>query len=74
MLELGADRAVVATERMFPLVDGDTQYSDYQSYLCLLWLKQNKMVIHHGREGYQIADPDTLRTNCERLWSELFAA
>ena len=74
MLELGADREVVSTERMFPLVEGDNQYPDYQSYLCLLWLKQNKMVIHHGREGYQVADPDSLQTNCERLWAEMFAA
>ena len=72
LLELGGKREVVATERMFPLEDNGNQYPDYQSYLCLLWLKENKLVIHHGREGYQVAEPDSLQTNCERLWVELF--
>ena len=74
LLELGGEREVVSTERMFPLEEGGNQAPDYQSYLCLLWLKQNKLVIHHGREGYQVIEPDTLQTNCERLWAELFAA
>lgn len=74
LLERGSNGEVIATDSMFPLEQGDKQYPDYQSYLCLLWLKQNKLVIHHGREGYQVADVASLKTTCERLWAELFAA
>lgn len=74
LLEQGGNGEVIATDSMFPLEQGEKQYPDYQSYLCLLWLKQNKLVIHHGREGYQVADVASLKTTCERLWAELFAA
>ena len=74
LLELGGNGEVVPTDSMFPLQQGDKEYPDYQSYLCLLWLKQNKLVIHHGREGYQVADVATLKTTCEQMWAELFAA
>jgi hypothetical protein len=71
ILELGGNGEVVPTDTMFPLADGDDQYPDYQSYLCLLWLKQKKLVEHHGREGYQIRDPKSFVESCDRLWHEL---
>ena len=72
LLGLGGKREIVATERMFPLENNGNQFPDYQSYLCLLWLKQNKLVIHHGREGYQVNEPDSLQTNCELCFAKFY--
>ena len=74
LLELGGNGEVVPTDSMFPLQQDDKEYPDYQSYLCLLWLKQNKLVIHHGREGYQVTDVASLKRTCEQMWADLFAA
>ena len=67
---MGSNKEIIPTDKMFPLSDGDTQYPDYQSYLCLLWLKMNKLVIHQGREGYQVRDPESFSRQCEQLWDE----
>ena len=67
---MGSNKEIIPTDKMFPLSDGDTQYPDYQSYLCLLWLKMNKLVIHQGREGYQLRDPESFLKQCEQLWDE----
>ena len=70
LLTMGSNKEVIPTEKMFPLVDGENKYPDYQSYLCLLWLKRNKLVIHQGREGYQVRDPEIFEKQCEQLWEE----
>ena len=73
LLKKGSKKQLVPTEKMFPLANEETQFPDYQSYLCLLWLKLNKLVIHHGREGYQLRDPKTFENRCDELWQELDA-
>ena len=72
-VQMSSKNKIIPTEKMFPLSNAETQFPDYQSYLCLLWLKLNKLVIHHGREGYQLRDPKTFAERCDQLWQELDA-
>lgn len=43
----------------------------YQSYLCLAWLRQEGLVIQHGRQGYTVPEPAALVQDVERHWNEL---
>ena len=46
----------ITMDKVLPLndaVDGST-FSDYQSYVCLAWLKSAGVVTQHGRQGYSV--------------------
>lgn len=43
----------------------------YQAYLCLGWLRDEGLVVQHGRRGYTIPAPESLRTDVERKFLKL---
>lgn len=44
---------------------------DYQSYLCIAWLRDIGIVQRHGRHGYRVPDPTSIENRIEQAWKEL---
>jgi hypothetical protein len=60
-------------EKVLPLKDQVTgsAFPDYQSYVCLAWLKSAGLVIQHGRQGYSLPKGIQLEKSVETLWANL---
>jgi hypothetical protein len=63
----------IMMHRVLPLKDPVTgsAFPDYQSYLCLAWLKSAGLVIQHGRQGYSLPKGIELEKSVEALWANL---
>jgi hypothetical protein len=60
-------------ERLLPLVnshDGN-RIPDYQAYIGLAWLRQQGLLVQHGRKGYSLATKDPLESGVNTLWAKL---
>ena len=60
-------------DKVLPLKDPVTgsAFPDYQSYLCLAWLKCGGLVIQHGRQGYSLPKGIELDKSIETHWANL---
>lgn len=60
-------------ERLLPLVDSQDGHTipDYQSYICLKWLRQQYLLVQHGRQGYSLATKDRLEASVNTCWAKL---
>lgn len=47
------------------------QIPDYQSYLCMAWLRDIGIVERHGRHGYSVPDPSNLEGRIADAWEQL---
>ena len=63
----------ITMEQVLPLKDqpNGSTFSDYQSYLCLAWLKCAGLVTQHGRQGYSVPEGIDLEKSIESLWANL---
>jgi hypothetical protein len=52
------------------LPSGET-IPDYQSYLCIAWLRDIGVVERHGRHGYSVPDPASIQQRVEQAWNQL---
>lgn len=69
---VGAGGAVFSAEDLFPLEGSDgSTIPDYQSYLCLAWLRQEGLIEAHGRQGYSLAHEGGLAASVDARWSGL---
>ena len=61
------------TEDLLPLHDtaDGTDVPSYQVYVCLAWLRHEKLVHQEGRQGYRLADGFALRDSVAKRWEEL---
>lgn len=53
---------------------GGEQIPDYQSYLCIAWLRDIGIVERHGRHGYSVPDLSNLEGRIADAWTQLSKA
>jgi len=60
----------IMMDKVLPLKDPATgaAFPDYQSYVCLAWLKSSGLVTQHGRQGYSLPKGIELEKSGEALW------
>jgi hypothetical protein len=65
----------IMMHKVLPLKDPVTgsAFPDYQSYVCLAWLKSAGLVTQHGRQGYSLPKGIVLQKSVEALWANLLA-
>jgi hypothetical protein len=63
----------IMMDKVLPLKDSanGSAFPDYQSYVCLAWLKSSGLVTQHGRQGYSLPKGIELKESVETLWSNL---
>ena len=63
----------IIMDKVLPLKDpvNESVFPDYQSYLCLAWLKSVGLVTQHGRQGYSLPKGIELEKSVEALWAGL---
>jgi hypothetical protein len=71
----GANGKRIMMDKVLPLKDPATGhvFPDYQSYVCLAWLKSAGLVTQHGRQGYSLPKGIELATSVEALWANLLS-
>lgn len=69
----GANGKRIAMDKVLPLKDpiNESTFPDYQSYVCLAWLKSAGLVIQHGRQGYSLPKGTDLEKSVETHWTNL---
>jgi hypothetical protein len=69
----GANGKRIMMDKVLPLKDPVTgsAFPDYQSYVCLAWLKSAGLVTQHGRQGYSLPKGIELEKSVEALWAGL---
>ena len=59
-------------QEFLPLSNADGEkIPDYQSYLCIAWLRDIGVVERHGRHGYCVPDPTSIEERIEQAWNQL---
>lgn len=60
-------------EELLPFRDRETQAElpSYQTYLTLAWLRQEHLVVQHGRQGYSLRTETNLMDAIEERWKLL---
>jgi hypothetical protein len=63
----------IVMDKVLPLKDPVTgsAFPDYQSYVCLAWLKFSGLVTQHGRQGYSLPKGIELEKSVETIWADL---
>jgi len=69
----GANGKRIMMDKVLPLKDPVTgsAFPDYQSYVCLAWLRSAGLVIQHGRQGYSLPKGIEFEKSVEALWANL---
>ena len=70
---MSANGKRIMMDKVLPLKDPATgaAFPDYQSYVCLAWLKFGGLIIQHGRQGYSLPKGIELEKSVETLWANL---
>ena len=65
----------IMMDKVLPLKDPATgsAFPDYQSYLCLAWLKSSGLVTQHGRQGYSLPKGVDLEKSVATHWANLLS-
>ena len=65
----------IMMDKVLPLKDPVTgsAFPDYQSYVCLAWLKSGGLVTQHGRQGYSLPKGIELEKSVETHWANLLS-
>jgi hypothetical protein len=50
---------------------GDEAIPSYQVYAVISWLKENGMLLQHGRQGYTVVRPQTFTDSVQTAWEAL---
>ena len=69
----GAKGKRITMDKVLPLKDpaNGSVFADYQSYVCLAWLKSAGLVVQHGRQGYSLPKGTELGNAVETHWASL---
>lgn len=68
----GAGGRIFNAEGVFPLIgDNGVEIPNYQSYLCLAWLRSAGLVQPHGRQGYTISNGENIVSAVNSRWQTL---
>ena len=71
--DAGKEGRVFSTDQLLPLrepTDG-AEIPNYQSYVCIAWLKQMGLIDQHGRQGYSVPRLAALRDSIGTIWRTL---
>ncbi len=69
---LGSKKRLISMDKVLPLKEDDgSDVPAYQAYICLGFLKQNGLIIQHGRQGYSAKAGLSLRDAAIRVWRQL---
>lgn len=73
LIEAGKDGRVFTTDQILPVRDptDGSEIPNYQSYVCIAWLKQTGLIDQHGRQGYSVPRLAELRDAVEAIWRSL---
>jgi hypothetical protein len=60
-------------DQIFPIRDreSDAEVPTYQAYLSLAWLRKEKLIVQHGRQGYSLSSDTDLTDAVEERWKLL---
>lgn len=63
----------IVMEQILPIHDpeSDTDVPSYQAYLSLAWLRKEKLIVQHGRQGYSLRPEINLMDAVEERWKLL---
>lgn len=69
----GRDGRRFTIEDVAPLEDREdgSEIPTYQVYLCLAWLRAEKLIVQHGRQGYSLPNPDELNRLADERFRDL---
>jgi hypothetical protein len=73
LVAAGAKGRRFSMDKLLPINDptDGTRLPDYQCYLALALLRENALVIQHGRQGYSLPKKGDLLLSIEKLWEQL---
>lgn len=72
MSELGKDGRVLTTDQLLPMATSDgNAVPDYQSYVCIAFLKEAGLIDQHGRQGYSIPRLAQFKESVISSWHNL---
>lgn len=68
----GTNGRLVTVQDLVPMCDpaDKSTVPDYQTYLCLAWLRENRLLNQHGRQGYTVADPKSFGRRVAEAWDQ----
>lgn len=67
-----ADGNLKSPQEFLPLTDkSGNQIPDYQTYLCIAWLRDIGVVTRDGRHGHRLPDVDRLSEQAALAWKQL---
>jgi hypothetical protein len=75
LTDAGRRGRLFTMDSLIPLIDPSTGASipDYQAYLGLGWLKNESLVVQHGRQGYTLDAGKSLIESAEERWHNLYS-
>lgn len=70
---VGDEERLVQMDTILPALAESmgSEVPSYQAYLCLAWLRDSNLVVQHGRRGYTVVKPHSLRDHASRLFASL---
>jgi hypothetical protein len=69
----GLDHDRFMMEQVLPIRDpeNDADVPSYQAYLSLAWIRKEKLIMQHGRQGYSLRPGTNLKDAVEERWKVL---
>ena len=73
LLSVGRNGQLITSDDFLPVRDPEdgADVPSYQSYLALGWLVEIGVAHKHGRQGYTLPNPESLRERVEESWRQL---
>lgn len=73
LAEAGKEGRVFSTDQVLPIRDpaDGSEIPNYQSYVCIAWLKQTGLIDQHGRQGYSVPRLAEFKDAVESIWRTL---
>lgn len=73
LAKVGREGRVFSTDELLPLTSADdgAEIPNYQTYVCIAWLKHTGLIEQHGRQGYSIPQLAQLEGSVESMWQSL---
>lgn len=71
--QAGADGRRLVMEQVLPIHDPqhETDIPSYQAYVVVAWLRKERLIVQHGRQGYSLPPNVNLTDAVEERWNML---
>jgi len=68
----GTERARFTMDELLPIAGAKgSEFPSYQLYICMAWLRDERLVVQQGRQGYSLADARSLSAAVDERWPHL---